>query len=262
MNAHTCKKLLALLLCFAMVFALLAGCKNEPPQPTDENGNIIPTGTLLLNFGAVMSLNYDNKGRVLSVSGHNEQGTIIADNLTGHVGVPTKELAAKLVNLSVDGAYLTMTTGSVLIRLGLTSALPYDKFIDELKASIQNTLDGLDLEASILFIDSSVMDEEGYFNVDILKTLVANHLGVEKLDAFYGKTTPSDGKYLCTVDAEEMQFSFLVDAFTGELRAPTSEELLGNPDDYIEEDPNVDSGNGYIDPDFQDEFVDIDIPLP
>ena len=239
MNATTCKKLLAIFLCCAMFFALLVGCKNEPAQPTDENGNITPTGTLLLNFGAVMSLNYDNKGNVLSVSGLGDQGVVIADNLTGHVGMPAKELVNKLIHLCVEQDYFNTTVGTVLIRLGLTSSLPNDKFIDELKASIQEALDDMDYDTAILYIDSSVMDEEGYFNADILKILVANQLGVE-----------------------ELQFSFLVDAFTGELREPTSEELLGNPDDYIEEDPNYNSGNGYIDPDLEGEFVDIDIPIP
>ncbi len=262
MKSNTCKKLLAIILCCAVFFSLLAGCKNEPAQPTDENGNVIPTGTLLLNFGAILSVSYDNKGQVLKVEGYDDQGVIIADNLTDHVGTPVKEFAEKLIRKCVDEAYLDTLTGSALIRLGMTSSLPYDNFIDEIKSAVEKALKNADTPLPILYIDKSVMDEEGYFNVDILKTLVTNYLGVAKLDAFYGDTTPSDGKYLCTVDAEEMQFSFVVDAFSGQIRKATPEDLLGDTDDYLEEEPNYDYGNGLYDPGVEEDFGDIDIPLP
>ena len=267
----TYKRFLAVLLCCFTLIGLLAGCKEEKiPQPTDENGKPIPTGTLTINMGAVLSIGYDNQGCALRVDGISSFGVMIADNLTGHVGKPCDQLIGELIDIAVENKYLGDSTKFVLIRLGMTSQLPNDKFLDNFTSAMENGLKKANLSIPITYIDKSMMDDDGWFNLEIAKKLLISHLGVEELEAYYGDEEAFNGEYLCTVDAAGERSSHIIDATTGQIRVPTAEELLGggreeeNQEEDIFDDPYFDSGdyddfNDYDD--FGDYNEDIDIPI-
>ena len=266
-----CKKLLAVLLCCVTLLGVLAGCKNKTtPQPTDENGKPVPTGVLTINMGAVLSISYDNQGCALRVDGISSFGVMIADNLTGHVGKSCDQLIGELIKTAVENKYLGDSTKSILIRLGMTSQLPNDKFLSTFTSAIEKGLKDANLSIPIIYIDKSSMDEDGYFNLEIAKKLLVCHLGVEELEAYYGDEEAFEGEYLCTVDAAGERSSHIIDATTGQIREPTAEELLGegreeqNQEEDIYDDPyfggsDYDDFNDYND--FGDYNEDIDIPI-
>lgn len=263
----TCKRYFALLLCCVTLLGLLAGCKEEKvPQPTDENGKPIPTGTFTINMGAVLSISYDNQGCVLRVDGISSFGVMIADNLTSHIGKPCDQMIGELIDIAVENKYLGDSTKFFLIRLGMNSQLPNDKFLGNFTSAVENGLKKVNLSIPITYIDKSSMDEEGWFNLDIAQKLLMHHLGVTELEAYYGDKAAYHGEFLCTVDAAGQRSSHIIDATTGQIRTPTAEELLGEgrEEEKEQEEQNeivFDPYQDFEEDDYYPDNGDIDVPI-
>ena len=268
------KKFLAVLASAAMLVGILVGCGNQSAAEqtgsgtADDTGNNIPAGMVLLSTEAAINITYNADGMVLDVEGINDYGFILADGYTDYTGKSCADAVTDLITASSDAASLSPDVENVILKLSKGSAQPGTNFLETLGTAAQSALDSIGATAKLTLIGVDDLDEDGYISLDIAKALLMNQLGVDKLDAYYGSTSPSDDAYICTVDVGGVESSYSIDAVTGLISEATDEELMNDPaaTDPAEEhtyDPEEEVGNGENDMDeiVESDDTDIDIPL-
>ena len=236
MKITTAKKLLAICLAGVMALCLLAGCGNEPATQTGPaTKEPVPAGILILSAGASLSISYDADGAVLDIYGNNNPGIVLAGKYTDYSDKTCAAVAKDLIAAAAGAGYLSAEVKNIVIKQSLHSQLPGSDFLETVEAEVKTAAEAASSAAVITVIDETMLDERGYINLDTAKALLCNELGVEKLDKYYGDAAPFDGSYICTVEIAGVQTSHNIDAVTGLIAEATEEELLGNPDEDIEE---------------------------
>lgn len=240
MKTTTPNKILAVLMAAAMLICVLAGCSAEDaPAPTDtaDNREATPAGILVLATEAAIKITYDTNAMVLELEGLNDYGIALADEYPDYAGKSCTEVVKDLINAAVNAGNLSPDIKNVIIKLAMGSAMPDNDFLENVGNEVQNALDAAGSASKLIVIDETGLDAEGYINLDIAKALLMNHLGVDKLDAYYGRTTPTNGQYICTVEAGGERTSWTINAVTGQISVATEEELMIEPEvpDYSEE---------------------------
>lgn len=240
MNTTTLKKLLAILAVAAMLVCVLAGCGDQtaPQQTAPATGeqtqnnaaDTNPNGMLVLSTEASVKITYDADGMVLAVEGINDYGIILADEYTDYEGKSCADAVKELLVASVNSGNLSPDVKNVVIKLAVGSTQPGTNFLETIGTAAQDTLTAEGSSAKVTLIDVADLDEEGYISLDTAKALLMNQLGVEKLDAYYGSETPSNGAYVCTVDVGGVESAYSIDAVTGLIGEATEEDLMNDPE--------------------------------
>lgn len=240
MKATTLKKLLAACLSGIMALCLLAGCKNKPAVPVQTDPitkEPISAGMLILSADAVVNITYDATGLVLSVQGVNHSGIELAAAYTDYLGQSCIAVASELITTAAESDLLPDDLKNIVIKQSIQSQLPNPGFLEDIATEVTAAAGDAGSAAVITVIDETMLDENGYINLDAVKALLCNELGVEKLDKYYGSATPYNGSYICTVEIAGTQTSHSIDAVTGLIADATDEELLGNPEGDFEDEP-------------------------
>lgn len=230
------KKLIAAILVVVMALGLLAGCgSNEPANQTDPvTKNPTPAGMLVLSAGAALSISYDSDGLVMVVDGIDDNGIVLTETYTEYLGKTCATVAKELIAACAEAKYLTAETKNIVIKQSVRSELPGSHFLETIETEVKAAAEAAKATAVITLIDESMLDDNGYINLDTAKALLCNELGVEKLDKYYGGETVNDGSYICTAEVNGKQTSHNIDAVTGLITEATEEELLGGPEDSEE----------------------------
>lgn len=248
MKPTTLKKLLAILAAAAMLVCVLAGCGDQAaPAQTgsadgqnqdgtatgqDQTGSVdnASTGKLFFSTEAAIIITYDADGMVMAVQGINDYGIILVDEYTDYEGKSCADVVKELISASVDAGNLSPDVKNVVLKLAKGSVQPGTNFQETIGNEAQSALDAEGSSAKLTLIDVTDLNEDGYICLDTAKALLMNQLGVEKLDAYYGSDTPTNGAYICTVDVGGVESSYSINAVTGLIAEATEEELLGDPE--------------------------------
>lgn len=249
MKTTTPRRMLAALLAAIMALCVLTGCTNEPAQPTETQSinNPLPVGMFVLTAGASVNVSYDAEGLVVEISGNNDSGITLAETYTDYEGKSCADVAKELILAAVKDAHLTAHTKNIVIKQIPTVPQPGTNFMETILDAVKAAAEEVNTAAVITLVDEEKMDENGYINFETAQALLCNELGVEKLDAYYGLSTPTDGSYICTAEVGGVQTYHNIDAVTGLIAEATEEELMGEgEEDIIDEetepvDDSVDS---------------------
>lgn len=266
----TMKKLLALAVCAIMVVGVFAACGKKPADETPDTPKYdlnATSGVIVINAGAIFSIRYNTVGEVDGITGDNDAGVIIMEEYTDYEGKATTEVIKELIGLSAEEEALTENITTLLMKITSGTVFNTDELRETLVKAAQEALTEVGSKAIPWVIDEENLTGEGYLTLATVKTLIMNHMGVDKFDAFYGDTLPSNYSYIVTVEIDGVQTSYSVDAFYGFISIATQEELLGDTaeDEYMGDEPYVEPSEFEEDPipeePVQEEDGDIEIPI-
>lgn len=229
------KRMLAALLAAIMALCVLTGCTQEPAQQTEPKnvGSPLPVGMFVLSAGASVNVRYDMEGLVTEVTGNNETGFKLAESYTNYLGKSCADVAKELIQAAVKGAHLTAHTKNIVIKQVVGVPLPGTDFLQTIEDAVKAAAEEAKTAAVITLVDAEKLDEKGYINFETAQALLCNELGVEKLDAYYGLSTPTDGCYICTAEIGGVQTYHSIDAVTGLIADAAEEELMGGDEEDI-----------------------------
>ena len=153
------RKLFAAVSSLAVASAvLLAGCG----APAQEGTALKETGTLTLSVNPEIQIEYNGDGKVTALTGRNDDGKDIVEAYPDYIG---KDCEAGLRDLIVEineaGYFVDDIDGNkknIVLQLEPGSVLPDDDFLEEMCASTQAAVQGLDLSSGIVTIDSGDYD--------------------------------------------------------------------------------------------------------
>lgn len=230
------RKLLTLVVCAIMVVSVFAACgkspANDPVDPTYDHS--LTSGVIVLNTGAVLSIRYDVQGNVDGISGDNDHGLVVMDGYTGYEGSAVTDVIKKLIELSAAKEALTEDISTVLIKISSGNVFNSEEKRNALVKVAQDALTQVSSKAIPMIIDEENLTGEGYLTLATVKTLIMNNLGVDKFDAFYGDTLPTNNFYVVTVEIAGVQSSYTIDAYNGFISIATQEDLLGDIEEDLE----------------------------
>ncbi|MBO5868678.1 MAG: hypothetical protein J6Q54_07220, partial [Oscillospiraceae bacterium] len=204
------KKFLAGLLCFAMLFALVA-CGNKAPAettaPSEDLETPKPIGSVVAALGSTLfELVYDDEGNALEIKGLNEAGEEIAKECQKFVGRACVHGIRGIMRYASDNNLIgDAKTFSIRIRHGDT--LPEDTFLETIVVDTQYLADEECTGVRMVNLDATRLTQDGlidedtalymaslYLQVDVTE-LSAAELGEDKVYAITG------GDMSCTVGA-------------------------------------------------------------
>ena len=254
----TLRRMLAALLATMMALCVLTGCNKAPAQQTEpqENGTSLPVGMFVLSAGASVSVSYDIDGLAVKIEGNNESGLDLSENYTDYVGKTCADVAKELILAASKDAMLSAKTKNIVIKQIPGVPVPGTNFLQTIEEAVKAAAEEVKSAAVITLVDSEKLDEDGYINFETAQALLCNELGVEKLDAYYGLSTPTDGQYICTAEIGGVQTYHAIDAVTGLITEATEEELMGEPEDeYYDETTDEEYWEDVTDP-TEEELID------
>lgn len=254
MKRTALKRTIAALLAAIMALCVLTACNKEPSQ-TEPQKNTTPVsvGMFVLTAGASVSVSYDIEGLAVKIDGNDDAGILLSDSYTDYLGKPCADVAKELILAASKASYLTADTKNIVIKQIRGATLPGSHFLETIEGAVKAAAEEVKSAAVITLVNTEKMDDKGYIDFETAKALLCNELGVEKLDAYYGQTTPINGHYICTAEVGGVQTYHSIDAVTGIIAVATDEELTGDSSD---EDEIVSDDDEYYDEEYQDGIID------
>lgn len=270
----TLKKLLVLALCAAMLLSILAACGKSHENDDGDQAAIddtVTSGNIVLTTGAVFNIRYDTMGNVTSISGDNDFGLSIMEAYTDYEEKAVTDVIKKLIELSAEKKIITEDISTILIQIASGTVFNSEEKRNALFNAAQEALTTVGSKATPMVIDDDNLTGEGYLTLATVKSLLMNKLGVEKFDAFYGDTLPTNNYYVVTVELDGVQSSYTIDAYHGFIAVATAEDLLGNTEEDFEDEEEFEEEEYEDDTDFVEDPVgnkpvteeenDIEIPI-
>ncbi len=219
------KKLFAVLLSIALVLSLLSACGETGKKPSG-NLNTVPTvcGMLVLTTQTSATITYDTDGMVTEV----EDAGGYKDFLGKSCSTVVKEL--------LTANKPEPDTNNIVLKVAVGSQFPTEFFLESLATDLEKAAETIGTTAKVTVIGLDGLDEEGYINAEIARTLLLNQL--DTADASVSTNPkPYNGVYSFVVTAGGINTVYNVDAITGLI---SIEETVGddnNQDHYTEEEP-------------------------
>ncbi len=237
MKTTTLRRMLAAIIAAIMALCVLTGCAEEPAKQTEPQnvGTPLPVGMFILTAGASVNVHYDIDGLAVEVTGNDENGLSLAESYTDYLGKTCADVVKDLIAAATNAAYLTPKTKNIVIKQIAGVPLPGTDFMGTIETAVKAAAEEAKSTAVITLVDTNKQDEDGFINFETAQALLCNELGVEKLDAYYGLSTPTDGAYICTAEIAGVQTYHSIDASTGLISEATEEELMGPEEEIIEE---------------------------
>lgn len=237
MKTTALRQMLAALLATVMALCVLTGCTKEPEQTEPQNiGTPLPVGSFVLTAGASLSVSYDIDGLVVKIDGNNEIGIDLAESYTDYLGKPCADVAKDLILAASKASHLNANTKNIVIKQIRGAVLPGAHFLETIENAVKDAAAEVQSAAVITLINNDKMDSDGYIDFETAQALLCNELGVEKLDAYYGPSTPADGYYILTAEIGGKQTYHSIDAVTGIIADATDEEeIITDEDEYYDD---------------------------
>ena len=153
---------------------LLAGCSGKQEETAvsagietavQENG-----GTVVLKVNPEIAVDYDENGRVLTVTGRNEDGRKIVESYQDYIGKECHEVVEELVGLIHEAGYFVEEvegeSRKITIEIETGSILPEEGFVDEIVTGVQAYVKDMQLNSPVVTGDQ---DGDGVPDRDIYK---------------------------------------------------------------------------------------------
>ena len=137
---------------------LLAGCG----APTQEGTALKDTGILTLSVNPEIQIEYNKDGKVIALTGQNDDGKGIVDVYPDYIGKNCEDVLRDLiVEINKAGYFVDDIDGNkknIVLQLEPGSVLPNDDFLLDMSVSTQEAVKGLNLSSSIVTIDDDDYD--------------------------------------------------------------------------------------------------------
>lgn len=142
-----------------MTAVLLSGCS----APAAEESAISEKGILTLSVNPEIQIEYDKDGKVLALTGQNEDGIKIVEAYQDYIGKDCEEVLRELVvKINESGYFVDDIDGhkkNIVLKLEPGSVLPDDDFLINMSTSAQDAVKGLSLSSGIVTIDDDDYDQ-------------------------------------------------------------------------------------------------------
>ena len=151
----TWKSILCILL---LLCALLSGCAGQgtAAPPAEE------TGFFTLSVNPEIRVEYDREGKVVSLTGQNDDGKEIVDGYRDYIGKDCRTVVEELVTAIYQAGYFVADVdgreNSVLIQVASGAMVPNDGFAADLGDGARETVEALQLTAGVVTIGGSDYD--------------------------------------------------------------------------------------------------------
>ena len=224
---------------------LLAGCGNgagkQAAEETTQAAFAAETGTLLLSVNPEIQIEYNQEGKVVALSGRNDDGTKIVESCQDYIG---KDCAAVLEDLVKEihaaGYFMEDIDGNqknIVLQLEPGSEEPDDDFLERMAVSTQNAVKGLALDSQIVNIEQDDYDAayagKGYITLEKAKEIALSQARVNEADAVFDdkEFDLDDGTALYELEftAGGREYEYDVDAVTGKILRAEHEEAAAAP---------------------------------
>lgn len=219
------KSILALLLVFACLLGLLAGCKTdkqkeETTSPTEttaalQEGEL--AGILLVNAGASMEIMYDIKGSVLQVEGYGENGLALTEDYAHVRGDSVTKTVTSIVKKCVKKDYLP-EGDLIIIKHIIGSASPKKTFLEDAVMAALKAAEN----ANIIAVTTDDLDSNGYISSTKAAAILAQYLNLEDGNAIQGRYTAHAGVYYFTAEIDGVDVYYTVDGANGDIASCSS----------------------------------------
>lgn len=137
---------------------LLAGCSGKQEETAVPAG--IETavqesgGTVVLKVNPEIAVDYDENGRVLTVTGRNEDGRKIVEGYQDYIGKECHEVVEELVGLIHEAGYFVEEVEGenrkITIEIETGSILPEEGFVDEIVTGVQAYVKDMQLNSPVV----------------------------------------------------------------------------------------------------------------
>ncbi|MGP6140582.1 anti-sigma-I factor RsgI family protein [Jeotgalibaca sp. A127] len=128
----------------------LAACANESPTTESESvatvseSQVEKTGVLYVRVNPEVAVYYDEKGKVTALSGKNDDGTTIVEQLAAFEGLEVRDVVMQLVStIGEAGYFIEEVEGKarkVTIELERGSILPSTDFLSDIVQDVRDVV--------------------------------------------------------------------------------------------------------------------------
>ncbi len=225
---------------------LLAGCGNgagklAAEETTQAAVSVAETGTLLLSVNPEIQIEYNQEGKVVALSGRNDDGTKIVESCQDYIGKDCAAVLEELVKEIHAAGYFTEDIDgnqkNIVLQLEPGSEEPDDDFLERMAVSTQNAVKGLALDSQIVNIEQDDYDAayagKGYITLEKAKEIALSQARVNETDAVFDdkEFDLDDGTALYELEftAGGREYEYDVDAVTGKILRAEHEEAAAAP---------------------------------
>ena len=218
----------AVLTCVIVLICIFSGDKKENEEP------VIPTrGSVILNVGAVVQIDYSDTGKVTNLTAINGSGALLMEQITDYVNTPATDLVTRLLTAAKEEGYFNGLK-TVILRQTKGSQLPQSTgFLPDLQAHIQKEV-GVDYNVVLLTVDD--LDSHGMIDYRPALKLLQLHIDGQITEASSTGDMRNDllGFYV-TVDGVDK--FYLVDVITGSVSEGNADEFYAGMEESYPTDP-------------------------
>lgn len=144
-----------------LCMGLLAGCSGKQEETAVLVGNEAAVqesgGTVVLKVNPEIAVDYDENGRVLTVTGRNEDGQKIVEGYQDYIGKECHEVVEELVGLIHEAGYFVEEvegeSRKITIEIETGSILPEENFVDEIVTGVQAYVKDMQLNSPVVTED-------------------------------------------------------------------------------------------------------------
>lgn len=255
MKKTTLKKTTLMAAAAILSLSVLAGCVSAndssaagAPTTGTSSSTTASAGTILLSVNPEIEMEYDGKGRVVSLEGLNDDGKKVLTGYTGFEGRECDDVAAELVKKIYDGGYFSNKvdghTPNIVVKLSEGSQYPDDDFLEDVAEEVRGAVKVCSLDASAITVDQDDYDDKnGYIGLEKAKELVLAQLGLDEATFTDREYDLDDGVYEMEFTANGTEYEFEVNAVTGKIEEADydrNDDWNGYDDDQ-DDDDNDDS---------------------
>ena len=248
-------RVIAVILCISMLF--LSGCAAAPAATDTTIGE---TGLLILRVNPEIEIAYDKDGKVLSLTGKNEDGKRIVSAMQDYTGKSCDSVLQDLI-MEIDkaGYFAGEIDGqqkNIVLQIEPGSVLPSDHFLTDMSTCTQEAVKGLSLTSGIVTIGKSDYDpaydtqsqSSSYITLEKAKEIALAQANVSKEDAVFSDKDFDFEKgnpiFELEFYANGMEYEYDVHAVTGDV-LKAQHEVVTEP--WANQAAGADNGATYSD---------------
>lgn len=210
-----------LLVIFTLVLVGCGGTTDEAGLSditTAQSETLSDSGTIVLRINPELAIEYDESGKVTSVTGRNDDGREIVETYADFIGKDSGLVLEELIALISEAGYFVEevegTPRQIVIELESGSILPADDFLEKMTTNVQTAV-------SKLNVDSDVVSEDDFISLEEAKQIALDDAKVSKENAKFDdkELDEDDGNYIYELEfyADGYEYEYDVHAVTGEI---------------------------------------------
>ena len=258
-------KLFGLTLAATLTLAALTACGTDAgtaslpgadaptaPVQTQSGGSV---GTLLLSVNPEIEMDYDAAGKVVALSGLNDDGRAVLSSYTGYEGKACTVVVGELVNAINTAGYFDATIDgnekNIVLKLEQGSQYPSDQFLNDLADSVRLVVQAGQIGSQTVTLDADDYDatygDKGYINTQAAQDILSAQLGRDDIQFVEKDYDLDDGEYEVEFVMDGVEYEYEVNAVTGKVT-----EMDMDYQDYDDTDygPNADGMTDYGNTDY------------